>query len=268
MYVYDLLYSPWYNDVFRIVHKFEHKAFIGNESGDIQSQCGAEDAQYSKCYLEYHSCLEIAVGGMSEFIAYRSPILRCEAHKALCYCYGYDEFNPRTRCGPLKINKPDAMYNTLPFVTLYPFNQTEIKQTQNTFKRRYHVTLEFLSNLCDQCLFKGRKVSEFLDSLKSRLLNKARSSYKDFGNKMENLSKLHMKKLANNLYSNEIFNRIIAMIAYGYLTKCNNKVQKILMDQFQFEIYGDSSHGIMNILGKQEGMYILRAFIIIYYNLL
>ena len=130
------------------------------------------------------------------------------------------------------------------------------KQKQNKFKQRYHVTDEFLENFFDSVVFEGNHINKFLKDVKSKYVVNARLKYQNYLQKdVKNLSKIKMNAIASKLYKSETFKGILSMIGYGYIDPINQKVFTILYKTYQHILCGDASHTILNILGKQDGMY-------------
>ena len=207
-----------------------------------------------KCHHQLSHTLELPVGCMSWIICYLTPVMKCISHDVTSYLFGYEKFNAREKKGNLYLYD-DVVVNALSFWTLYGFDTKESTQKQNKFKTRYHVTDEWLENFCDSVIFEGNHINVFLNDIKSRYLVTARSNYRKIGIEDAHLSKLTMKKYAKQLYNDQTIKKIVSMIAYGYIDPINVKIDNIITRSFQYITCADSSHSIMQILGKQDGLF-------------
>ena len=251
IYVVLIIISLWYQNIFRKCYK--HQAFIASNKRGLSSQCELGKINQEVCHHQYLHTVELPVGAISWIICYLTPVLKCVIHGVTSYLFGYKQYNQREKKGNLYLND-DVLVNALPFWTLYGFDTKISKQNQNKFKTRYHVTDEWLENFCDSVIFGGNHVNVFLNDIKSRYLVTARSHYRKIGVPDQQLSKLFMKKQAKLLYNDQTIKKVVSMIAFGYIDPVNSKINSIINKSFQYITCGDSSHSIMQILGKQQGM--------------
>lgn len=250
-YYYIYIYSMWYQNIFRKCYK--HQAFIASNYDKLSAKCHVGFLKEQKCNHIYSHTLELPVGCMTWVICYLTPVLKCINHNVTSYLFGYETFNEKQRKGNLHLCN-DVVMNPLIFWTLYGFDTKEIKQIQNKFKTRYHVTDNWLENFCDSVIFGGNHLNAFLNDVKSRYLVTARSHYRKIGVKDSELSKLFMKKQSQKLYNPQTMKKIVSMIAFGYIDPINQSIDSIITKSFQYITCGDSSHSIMQILGKQDGV--------------